>query len=472
MTTLGAYIIARNEENLIEKCISLLLPYVDELVLINHGSKDKTKELMLKFEKKNSKVKYYEMSYEKPVDMGKVRTFCIKKIQSDWFLACDADELYPKDSMQKIRQAIENPEQAISFRVPYHNLAWRFGYKQDNFEHYPDRLYKREVIDFVGGVLPNDMTHVKKEFYQHRPHLEYDNPQDKSFENPKQPIIQAPFYHLARTRGFSYEYKKWFTYNKNFHPDWSDEKIENLTKQNQWVTGLYDIAPFTWPTFIEPIRPQKVSIIIPNFQYRNYVSECIESCLNQTVKPYEIIVVDDGSHDDSVSVIKKYPVTLIQQKNQGVACARNAGIKKATGDYFVCVDADDKLHPQYIEKTLQMMTGDTQIVFTDMHTFGDLEMDHQLPDFSSLTLKQAQCIPSACALIDMRCFYLSGGFDNSEYYEDYGFWLRLDQRGFKFKQIREPLFLYRKHGKSRIDMLDEKQEYGFQQLNERYGKII
>ena len=93
-----------------------------------------------------------------------------------------------------------------------------------------------------------------------------------------------------------------------------------------------------------------VSVIIPLFNQKLYIVNAIESVLAQTYPEIEIIVVDDGSTDHPGDVLTPYQdqILLIQQKNAGSAAARNAGLRKATGEYIQFLDADDWLHPQKI----------------------------------------------------------------------------------------------------------------------------
>lgn len=467
MTTLSALYCAKNEEDFIEQSIRLLLPYVDEVIVVDNASTDRTRAIVEAIG--DPKIKVFE--YPETQDMGEVRTFSLSKATSEWFLQVDADEFYPREAMETIRKAIENPGKAISFRVGYHNLAWRAGYKQADFKHFPDRIYRVDVVKKYGGILPNDMTQVKAEFCTFRPFLEYDNAEDKPFENPKQPILDAYYFHLARTRGRNFEYKKWLTYNRNLNPERDEEWVDMMTRKNHWVSGQYAIekieVPEGIPTLTIP-RP-KVSVIIPNFQYAEYIGKAIESAMNQTVKPYEIIVVDDGSHDNSIEVIEQYPVRLLKMSNGGVAAARNAGTSIASGDYLLFLDADDELSPFYIEETLKEMTGDTQVVYTDMQFIGDQTGVVGMPEPTLENMLGWQCVPSVCALVDVRAFNIVGGFDNGEIFEDWGFWLRMMHKGFTFKKVSKPLFKYRKHGFSRNDITDSNQTEGFEQLRMRYG---
>src|SRR5258708_3362172 len=98
-------------------------------------------------------------------------------------------------------------------------------------------------------------------------------------------------------------------------------------------------------------RRPPVSVIIPCYNGRRFLSQAIDSVLVQTIVPGEIIVVDDGSTDDSAEVAESYgpPVRVIRQANQGESAARNVGIAAARGDYLLFLDADDLLESQSLE---------------------------------------------------------------------------------------------------------------------------
>ena len=101
----------------------------------------------------------------------------------------------------------------------------------------------------------------------------------------------------------------------------------------------------------------KISIIIPVYNTQAYLPKCLDSVFSQTFQDFEVIVVNDGSPDDSQSVIdryqEKYPDKLValKQENAGLAAARNTGINAASGEYVAFLDSDDYLHPETLEKT-------------------------------------------------------------------------------------------------------------------------
>jgi glycosyltransferase involved in cell wall biosynthesis len=106
------------------------------------------------------------------------------------------------------------------------------------------------------------------------------------------------------------------------------------------------------------IETPLVSVIIPNYNYGNYISETLSSVLNQSYKNLEIIVVDDGSTDNSIEVIKRLgqDIRIIEQNNSGVSSARNKGLKASTGKYVCFLDADDFWEEHKVE--LQVMAAE------------------------------------------------------------------------------------------------------------------
>lgn len=107
----------------------------------------------------------------------------------------------------------------------------------------------------------------------------------------------------------------------------------------------------------------KVSIIIPAYNVENYISHGIKSCIEQTEKDIEIIIVDDGSSDSTLKIIQKYAakdsrIKCFHQINNGVSSARNLGLDNAKGDYVIFLDSDDWLENNCIEELLKSSSDD------------------------------------------------------------------------------------------------------------------
>lgn len=103
---------------------------------------------------------------------------------------------------------------------------------------------------------------------------------------------------------------------------------------------------------------KKVSIIIPVYNSEKYISKCLDSVINQTYKNIEILVINDGSKDNSINILREYEkkdsrIIVIDKENEGVAKTRNMGIKKATGEYIMFIDNDDFIDSDYVETYLK-----------------------------------------------------------------------------------------------------------------------
>ena len=106
----------------------------------------------------------------------------------------------------------------------------------------------------------------------------------------------------------------------------------------------------------------KVSIIIPMYNMENYIKTCLDSVMNQTMKDYEVIVIDDGSvdhsYDKALEYQGRYPqqMRVYKQENAGQGAVRNNGVRIATGEYILFVDSDDTVSEYFVEKAYKMIT--------------------------------------------------------------------------------------------------------------------
>jgi len=120
---------------------------------------------------------------------------------------------------------------------------------------------------------------------------------------------------------------------------------------------------------------KKISVIIPNFNYAHFLDEAIESVLRQTYQNIELIIVNNGSTDDSLIVLEKYRgrVHVIDQQNLGQSGARNSGLKYASGELIAFLDADDFWVPNKLELQIQSINEATQLVYCGISQFKNLE---------------------------------------------------------------------------------------------------
>mgnify|MGYP001570963916 CR=1 FL=1 len=196
-----------------------------------------------------------------------------------------------------------------------------------------------------------------------------------------------------------------------------------------------------------------ISICIPCWNQAKYLPEAIESVLAQTVKPYEIIVISDGSPDETRYVARSYDVKYIETTNRGLASARNTGIMNMTGDYFYPLDADDKMLPNCIERVSQVIEGtDADIVAPSFRCFG-VNNDEVIltPNPTIEDFKVANRIGYFSA-IKKEALLEVGGYSTRMIwgYEDYHLWFNLLRAGKNLVTIPDILIMYRTKEQSMI----------------------
>src|SRR5713101_4173715 len=115
-------------------------------------------------------------------------------------------------------------------------------------------------------------------------------------------------------------------------------------------------------------RPPLVSVIIPSYNHAQFLGQAIESVLAQSYSNFELIVVDDGSTDNTTEVARRYsPVRYIYQENAGLSSARNSGLRQSRGEFLVFLDADDRLLPHALETGISCMREHPECAFVSGH---------------------------------------------------------------------------------------------------------
>lgn len=249
-----------------------------------------------------------------------------------------------------------------------------------------------------------------------------------------------------------------------------------LMRNRERISGncLRAAQRYTWDTAMEMYariyhevaeeiqhEQRGVSIIITNYNYGRYVGHAIESCLQQTVPPDRIIVVDDGSTDESAAVLDAYQsnpsVEIVRQQNQGVAAARNRGIRATETEHLICLDADDMLDRRTIQTLLPILQSDRGlgIAYGGLSIIGEdnkpgppqafppaFNWTHQ----ARLGNPPHTCVPCA-AMFRRDMWERAGGFQQLwAPGEDAEFWTRGLSIGFDaVKVTEEPLLWYRIH---------------------------
>ena len=211
---------------------------------------------------------------------------------------------------------------------------------------------------------------------------------------------------------------------------------------------------------------KKVSVIVPAFNKVGLTVKTVESILNQDYKNIEVIVVDDGSTDNTRTKLQLFgdKIRYYYKDNGGACSARNFGILKASGDYIALIDCDDIYYPEKISKSVDMLELNPDIGL--VHTGVKLIDNHDnIVGYHSFPVNQVEgwiaqrlilqnLVSNPTVVIRRECFDKVGLFDESVFIPaDWDMWLRLSEE-FKFGYIEEPLSGYRITGNYTISHLE------------------
>jgi glycosyltransferase involved in cell wall biosynthesis len=230
----------------------------------------------------------------------------------------------------------------------------------------------------------------------------------------------------------------------------------------------------------------KISIVVPCFNQEAYIGETLQSVLKQTYTDWECIVVNDGSHDGSQAVIDRFakqdgrflPFT---KANGGVASARNFGFAQARGEFFVPLDGDDTLHPDFIRRCVERFESrpDTDLVHTKTKRMGESSKVWHLPTYSYDKLLWQNMIVNT-SMFRREAFRASSGYaeDMRHGFEDWEFYIRLLKPHSVVHFIDTPLFYYRVKKVSRSSShiaegwREESERMIFERNRETYARFM
>ena len=197
-----------------------------------------------------------------------------------------------------------------------------------------------------------------------------------------------------------------------------------------------------------------VSVYITNYNYGKYIEQAVESVLQQSLQDFEIIIIDDGSTDDSPKIIQKYAehpqIKAIFQKNRGLNVTNNIALRVARGKYIMRLDADDFLDENALLVMSNMLEKDPNLglVFPNYYLAdadGRVDSVHQRHNFNEVSLMD-QAAHGACTMIRTEFLKELGGYsENYQCQDGYELWVKFTAKH-PVANVATPLFYYRQHG--------------------------
>ena len=228
-----------------------------------------------------------------------------------------------------------------------------------------------------------------------------------------------------------------------------------------------------------------ISVIIPCYNYSNYITEAVESLKKSTYNKWQCVIINDGSTDNSEDVILKLikgddRFIYIKQRNKGLSAARNIGIRAVDTEYIMCLDPDDKISPTYIENGVKYLSEheDCTLYYGKAKMFWDdgTEKDWNLPDYDYKLLLLSNHIYSSF-IYRREDYFRAGEYDEKmDAYEDWDFLIRLLDGGRKVYMTDDVVFYYRRHKNSMDNSVNKKmsryRQYIFRKNKDSIMKLV
>lgn len=186
-----------------------------------------------------------------------------------------------------------------------------------------------------------------------------------------------------------------------------------------------------------------ISVVIPAYNAARFLPRCLSSVFAQTFKPAEVIVVDDGSNDDTAAVAAGLGATVLRRPNGGVSAARNTGIRSAKGEWIALVDADDSWEPTKLERQVELIEDDTVVVYTGIRFWDDkgvVQSENRAidPTAAMKILRFANPIPCTYIVRREPLMHEGGYREDLRACEDWEMLVRLQRLG-KMKAVPDSL---------------------------------
>lgn len=223
--------------------------------------------------------------------------------------------------------------------------------------------------------------------------------------------------------------------------------------------------------------PPLVSIIVICHNYGRFLREAVDSALAQTYPNCEVLVLDDGSTDDSLEVARSYgdEVRVFTHPNMGIERTGNRGVEEARGELTAFLSADDRFEPTYIEELYGALKAvpEASYAYCRSQMFGADDRVLRAFPFSPYLIAMRTNYVNASALIWRADYLAVGGMSvvGEMTMEDWDLWLRLIEHGKRGTFVRKPLLLWRRHEGGSRNLTDARMRVAVARMHERHRKL-
>ena len=416
-----------NAEKYLEECLNSIKnqTYKNfEVIMVNDGSKDDSETICMNFLRSDSRFRYKK---KENGGVSSARNVGLDNVEGDYITFIDADDWVDENHLEILIDGIikNNCEVAISSYMQFINTRetyliniysnqekYLLNYGKMNREKFltelpklisinnsfncaVSKLFSRRLVEdirFDSNIIyaedldfyfklylkVNNVIFINAETYIYRQHDESTTSGFSQIHAEQELSVFKKMYETALILGIpTVNYVRKLQTLINFRNDFLENK-ELLAEYKQFLSDAREIQTY----------PQKlISIIVPIYNIYPYLQLCLESIENQTYPHFEVLLINDGSRDDSKDICQEFinkdkRFRYFEQENLGISSARNTGIVNSNGEFITFIDGDDFVDPNYLEELYHVaLKNDSEIVVASYKEFNEDDNNYYIHVF-------------------------------------------------------------------------------------------
>ncbi len=426
-----------------------------EIIVVNSGSKQSEEKIVQEFQKEFDNIKYIKTEQREGVYAAWNRA--VKVAQGEFLTNANTDDRHSKDALEIMAKTLlANPDIALVYgdqivtKIPNDNF---YGHKGTDFARQPEYSRDRLLFGCCVGSQPMWRKKLHDEFGYFDETLDCAGDWDFWLRIAG----EYQFRHIPEFLGLYYRNEDGIEHGRKIHSLY-ERYLVGKRYGNPYISviGLYQSATKT--ADLRHKNNPLVSVIMPAYNAANYIGAAIESVLIANYRNFELIVIDDGSTDDTketVAGFKDDKIRYFYKENGGPASARNIGIKNAAGDFLVFLDADDMIVPNFISGHLAEFekNPDAELVYCDDCLMDEEERPLRVikrPEYAERKFLIRDLFRCGFPVVPFRGCIKKSVFEKIGLYEesllvaeDFDMVRRAVKCGLKMCHLRSPLYLRR-----------------------------